>query len=72
MANTKVETVIKCDTVGDLLNELSAIAKNPELSGVLDSNIESYDKVFFGFKIVRETLSDKSEVLNFEFFEDQP
>lgn len=68
MTNEVIAT-IKCNTVGDLLDELSVIAKNPELWGVLDSSVESYDKVFFGFKITRQKLSDKSEILNFEFTE---
>jgi len=60
--------VVHCDTVGDLLDELAAIAKNPDLDTLMDSSIESNSDVFFGFKIITKTLSDGSRVLNFELF----
>jgi hypothetical protein len=67
----KVEIVIKCNTVGDLLDELAKIAKDPNLWDVLDATIDgSSGDVFTGFRIVRRTLSDKSKALDFELFED--
>lgn len=69
MATTEV--IVKCNTVGDLLDELSKIAKDPETSDLMDASIDGPScETFTGFKIVRRTLSDKSEVLDFELFED--
>lgn len=68
----KTVAVVKFNTVGDLLDELSAIAKDPELSSVLDSDVEGTSGelgIFTAFKITRRKLSDKSEVLDFELFE---
>jgi len=68
----KLEAEIKCATVGDLLDELDRIAKDPELSGLLDSSIDSSDlDTFVGFKIFRRKLSDKSEVLDFELIPEE-
>ena len=71
-ANTeKVEVTVKCNTVGDLLDALAGIAKDHATSDLLDASIDGPGgEVFTGFKIVRRTLSDKSEVLDFELFED--
>jgi len=61
---------INVNTVGDLLDELAKIAKDPTLWDVLDSDIESSSGgTITAFKIVRRTLSDKSEVLDFELVE---
>lgn len=66
----KVIASIAASTVGDLLDELARIAKDPALSDVLDAAIESDSPAaFIGFRIIEETLSDKSKVLNFELVE---
>ena len=63
----KIEAHVKCNTVGDLLDELARIAKDPNTSDLLDASIESANgDTFLGFRIVRRTLSDKSETLDFE------
>jgi hypothetical protein len=63
-------TKVKCDTVGDLLDELATLAKDPELSAIMDASIDgSGGETFVGFKIIRRTLSDKSQVIDFELFE---
>jgi len=64
-----INHVVKCDTVGDLLDALAAIAADPALQSVLDASIESATDVFSGFRITETVLSDRSTVLNFEFTE---
>lgn len=67
----KTEVVVKCNTVGDLLDELARIAKDPDTSDLLDATIDGPGgETFSGFKIVRRKLSDKSEVLDFELIEE--
>ena len=61
--------VQKCNTVGELLDALTEIAKNPELAPVLDSSIESDGAVFDRFKITQHLLTDNSPVLDFELME---
>lgn len=66
-----IEATVTCNTVGDLLDELARIAKDPNASDLLDSTIDGPGgETFVGFKIIRRTLSDKSKVLDFELFED--
>lgn len=61
----------RCNTVGDLLDELAKIAKDHNTSDLLDATIDGPEgETFTGFRIVRRTLSDKSEVLDFELFAD--
>lgn len=60
---------IQIDTVGDLLDALAKIAKDPLLSGLMDSAVESDSLIFTHFRIIEQTLSDKSKVLNFELTE---
>lgn len=69
MAKPKLIVDFKCNTVGDLLDELSRIAEDPDLWDVMGSSLETTDKVLGGFRITQETLSDKSKVLNFELYE---
>lgn len=68
---TKLEAVIKCNSVGDLLDELAKLAKDPEYQDILDASIDGPNgETFVGFKIIRRALSDRSEVIDFELFED--
>lgn len=63
--------IIKCNTVGDLLDELANLAKDPEYQDVMDASIDgSGGEVFTRFKITKRKLSDKSEVIDFELIED--
>ena len=67
MARIKTLQTFQVNTVGDLLDVLAEIAKNPTLSDVLDACIESdCGNTFDRFRITEETLSDKSKILNFE------
>lgn len=67
-----LNTTFKTPTVGDLLDELARIARDPEVSGVLDAAIESRTgDTFTSFRIVTRTLSDGSQVLDFEFMEER-
>lgn len=66
MPKTEMVVRFNCDTVGELLDKLAEIAKDPALNAVMDAAIEGYSDVFDGFKITRKILSDKSEVLDFE------
>jgi hypothetical protein len=69
---TLVMTTVKCETVGKLLDELAAIAKDRTVSSVLDAQIDTpMGGIATGFRIIRQTLSDKSEVLNFELMGEQ-
>ncbi len=62
---------IHIDTVGDLLDRLAEIAKDPQLSRVLDSTVDgSGGEVFTQLRITTRTLSDKSKVLDFELEEE--
>lgn len=71
MSKAKIEAIVKCNTVGDLLDELAKIAKDPNTSDLMDASIDgSGGETFTGFKITRRTLSDKSTVLDFELFEE--
>lgn len=65
----KVKATYKCDTVGDLLDRLAEIAKDPELWDLMGATIEGAGSDFNGFRIVERTLSDKSKVLDFELIE---
>lgn len=68
---TTMKIAVNCNTVGDLLDELSRIAKDPNTSDLMDASINGPNgEVFVGFKISRRTLSDKSEVLDFELIEE--
>lgn len=64
------ERVIKCNTVGDLLDALAGIAKDAEYSRVLDASIESDCATFIGFRIYTLTLPDESKFLGFELLEE--
>lgn len=67
----KTERRVKCNTVGDLLDELAKIAHDPEVSNLLDASIDGPGgEHFVGFRIIHRTFSDKSESLDFELFED--
>ncbi len=67
----RIESTVKCDTVGDLLDALAKIAKDTTTSDLMDASIEGAGgELFVGFRIIRRTLNDKSEVLDFELFED--
>lgn len=62
---------VKCNTVGDLLDELAQIAKDPDISNLLDASINGPNgETFIGFKIIAHTLSDGSEAFDFELYED--
>jgi hypothetical protein len=65
-----VVKIVECNTVGDLLDELAKLAKDPEYQAILDAPIESPIETFGGFKVLKRTLSDKSEVIDFELFEE--
>jgi hypothetical protein len=68
-----VDLVVQCDTVGDLLDALAQIAKDSHTSDLLDASIDGPNgEIFNRFKIVRRTLSDNSEVLDFELIEEDP
>ncbi len=67
---TKILKTVKCCTVGDLLDALAEIARDPALQSVLDAQLEGEGSSFDGFRVVENTLSDKSKVLDFELFED--
>lgn len=70
MPETTEVARIKCNTVGDLLDELAKLANDSALWDVMDSEIESTGgDSFSGFTITRRKLSDKSEVLDFALFE---
>lgn len=61
----------KVNTVGDLLDALAILAKSESLSAVMDSAIYGPNgEEFTSFYLRTITLSDKSEVINFEFVED--
>jgi hypothetical protein len=63
----KIEETVRCNTVGELLDALACRASTE----LMDAQIEGPGgETFTGFKVVRRTLSDKSEVLDFELFED--
>lgn len=66
--DSKLLKWVEISTVGDLLDALAEVAKDPELSSALDASVESGADTFTKFKIVRRTLSDKSEVLDFELY----
>ncbi len=71
MANRKVIDSIQCNTVGDLLDHLAALAKDPNRSDLMDATIEGADgETYTGFRIIEHTLSDKSVALDFELFGD--
>ena len=70
MAKRVVVHTANCNTVGELVNALVDLRKDAELSEVMNSSIEDRTKVFFGFCVVKYTLSDNSTVLNFELTED--
>jgi len=71
MAKTEMVLKCNCNTVGDLLDELAKIAKDQATSDLMDASIEGPGgETYTGFKIMRRTLSDKSQVLDFELFED--
>jgi hypothetical protein len=66
----RIGQTIKCDTIGDLLNELVKIAQDPNSKAVLDASIDGPSgETFIGFNIIRRTLTDKSEVLDFELLD---
>ncbi len=70
MAKSKELKRVSCDTVGDLLDALAEIAKDPEIWDVLSASLETCENIVTGFKITEDTLSDKSKVFNFEFIEE--
>lgn len=67
---TKLQARFGCNTVGDLLDRLTQISKDGDLSGALDSPITGPDAATFaGFRVIELTLTDGSKVLNFELYE---
>ncbi len=64
--------VFKFNTVGDLLDELATIAKDPLTQDALDATVDGPDGASFtGFRIESEKLSDKSVVMNFYLTEEE-
>lgn len=72
MAKQKLEARCVFNTVNDLRNALNDIHRTADATSfVLDSSVYGpAGEIFTGFNIVRRRLSDKSEVLDLEFFED--
>lgn len=73
----KVLKTVKCNTVGDLLDRLTEVAQSfkgsgaENMSDLLDATIDGPDgEVYTGFKIIQHKLSDGSNALDFELFED--
>ncbi len=63
--------VVRCNTVGDLLDALAVLAKDSVYQDVMDASIDSHSgDCFTAFRITQRRLSDKSTVLDFELFEE--
>lgn len=66
---TQTELVVTCHTVGELLDELAKVARDPKTRDLMGASIDGpRGEIFWGFKIVRRILSDKSEILDFQLF----
>lgn len=63
---------VNCSTVGDLLDKLAELAKDSNTSDIMDASIDGAGgEVYTGFKVIRRKLSDGSEVIDFELFEEE-
>lgn len=68
----KSEVKVSFDTVGDLLDELAELATDPELQEVMSAQVEGPGgETFDTFTITRKSLSDGSEVWDFELTEER-
>lgn len=67
----KTLETVRCNTVGDLLDALTRVAKDTRICRLLDATIDGpYGETFTGFRILENTLSDGSTALDFELLED--